>query len=154
MNMDCEYDPSKLNEYVDSRILQNVHSKIPKMALLDLITNINCLDVTRTTGLDGLSPRFLKLAADVIAPSLLNFINMSFQTGHFPDILKIAKLRPVHKSGPKTDLSDYRPISIIPILSKRIEKCVIQHLFSFLNKYSILHKCSPDFEKDILATQP
>ena len=88
---------------VDSRILQNVHFKIPKMTLLDLINNIKSLDATKATGLDGLSPRILKLAADVIAPSLLNFINMSFQTGHFPDILKIAKLQ-IHKSGPKTDL--------------------------------------------------
>ena len=86
------------------------------MTLLNLINNIKSLDATKATGLDGLSPRILKLAADVIAPSLLNLINMSFQTGHFPDILKIAKLRPIHISGPKTDPSNYRPISIIPIL--------------------------------------
>ena len=57
-------------------------------------------------GLDGLSPPILKLAVDVIASSLLNLINMSFQTGHFPDILKIANLRPIHKFGPKTDPSN------------------------------------------------
>ena len=71
-NVDCEYDPSKINNYVDSRVPQNVHFKIPKMTLLDLINNIKSLNATRATGLDGLPPRILKLAADVIAPSLLN----------------------------------------------------------------------------------
>ena len=105
------------------------------------------LDVTKATGLDGLSPRILKLAADVIAPSLLTMINRSFESGNFPDILKLAKLRPIHKSGPKTDPSNYRPISIIPILSKVIEKHVTKHLFAFLNKYDILHKAQSGFRK-------
>ena len=52
-NVDCEYDPSKLNKYVDSRIPENVHFKTPKMTLLDLINNIKSLDVTKATGLDG-----------------------------------------------------------------------------------------------------
>ena len=74
-------------------------------------------------------------------------INRSFQSGHFSDILKLAKLRPIHKSGPKTDPSNYRPISIIPILSKVIEKHVTKHLFAFLNKYDILYKAQSGYRK-------
>ena len=58
--------------------------------------------------------------------------------GQFPDILKRANLRPIHKSGPKPDPSNYRPVSIIPILSKIIEKCITKYLFAFLNKYPTL----------------
>ena len=142
-----EYVPSKLNEHVNSRIPNNVFFKIPTLTMNNLKSTQNSLDATKATGLDGISPRILKLAGDVIAPSLLTMINMSFETGHFPDILKTAKLRPIHKSGPKTDPSNYRPISIIPILSKVIEKHVTKHLFSFLNKYSILHKSQSGFRK-------
>ena len=98
-----EYDPSKLNEHVNSRIPNNVFFKIPTLTMNNLKSTLNSLDATKATGLDGISPRILKLAGDVIAPSLLTMINMSFETGHFPDILKTAKLRPIHKSGPKTD---------------------------------------------------
>ena len=142
-----EYDPSKLNEHVNSRIPNDVFFKIPTLTMNNLKSTLNSLDATKATGLDGISPRILKLAGDVIAPSLLTMINMSFETGHFPNILKTAKLRPIHKSGPKTDPSNYRPISIIPILSKVIEKHVTKHLFSFLNKYSILHKSQSGFRK-------
>ena len=52
--------------------LKMYNFKIPKMSLLDLINNIESLDATRATGLDSLPLHILKLAADVIAPSLLN----------------------------------------------------------------------------------
>ena len=98
---DLQYDQGKLNDHVKTRIPENVQFKIPKIKLSDLMCILKSLDVTKATCLDGLSPRILKLAADVIAPSLLTMIYRSFQTGHFPDILKLAKLRPIHKSGQK-----------------------------------------------------
>ena len=93
---DLQYNTGKLNDHVKSRIPENVQFKIPKIKLPDLICILKSLDVTKATGLYGLSPRILKLAADVIAPSLLTMINRSFKTCHFPDILKLAKLRPIH----------------------------------------------------------
>ena len=59
-------------------------------------------------------------------------INISISNGQFPDILKIAKLKPVHKSGPKTDPSNHRPISILPVVSKLIEKTRHQALICIL----------------------
>ena len=100
-NEDTEYDLSKLKDYVHSRTPNHVYFEIPKLKLSDLISTLNSLDATKATGLDGISPRILKLAADVIAPSLLTMINTSFQTGHFPDILKMAKLRPIHNLARK-----------------------------------------------------
>ena len=79
---DLQYNPGKLNDHVKSRIPENLQFKIPKIKLPDLICILKSLDVTKATGLYGLSPRILKLAADVIAPSLLTMINRSFQTGH------------------------------------------------------------------------
>ena len=65
----------------------------------------------------------------------------------FPDTLKVAKVNPIYKSGPKDDPANYRPISILSVLSKIIEKHVTKHLFAFMNKYSILHKSQSGFRQ-------
>ena len=60
--------------------------------------------------------------------------NISIHTGVFPDVLKEARIIPIHKGGPSEDPSNYRRISILPLVSKVIEKHVTKHLFSYLNK--------------------
>ena len=89
----------------------------------------------------------LKLASDVLLPSLLQIINISLHTGVFPDVLKEARVFPIHKGGPSEDPSNYRPISILPIVSKVIEKHVTKHLFADLNKYKLSHETQSGFRK-------
>ena len=57
----------------------------------------------------------------------------------FPRLLKNAKLFPIYKGGPNNDPSNYLPISILPVISKEIEKHVTKHLFANLNKYNLIH---------------
>ena len=113
----------------------------------DLISIIGSLDATKATGLDGITPNILKKSADIVNPSLLKIINISISTGQFPDLLKVAKIIPIHKSGAQDDPANYRPISILSIISKVIEKHVTKHLFAYLNKYSLLHKSQSGFRK-------
>lgn len=108
---------------------------------------IKSLDATKATGLDGISPRILKKAAGIISPTLLQIINISLQNGHFPDSLKIAKIIQINKGGATNDPSNYRPISVLPVISKLIEKHVTKHLFGYLNKYDIIHKSQSGFRK-------
>ena len=61
--------------------------------------------------------------------------------------LKIAKVFPVFKGGDKSDPSNYRPISIIPTISKIFEKHVNKHLMAYLNKYKLLHKSQSGFRQ-------
>ena len=89
----------------------------------------------------------LNLASDVLLPSLLQIINISLHTGVFPDVLKEARVFPIHKGGPSEDQSNYRPISILPIVSKVFEKHVTKHLFAYLNKYKLLHEAQSGFRK-------
>ena len=79
----------------------------------------------------------LNLASDVLLPSLLQMINISLHTGVFPDVLKEEGVFPIHKGGPSEEPSNYRPISILPIVSKVIEKHVTKHLCAYLNKYKL-----------------
>ena len=117
------------------------------MKLSDLVNAIESLDIKKLTGLDGLSSRILKRAAKGVSPTLLEMINISINTGNFPDNLKIAKLIPIHKGGAKNYPSNYRPISILSVLSKLLEKHVTKHLFAYLNKYNLLHKSQSGFRK-------
>ena len=96
---------------------------------------------------EGMAPRHAKThrpytgeTINEIATPLEHIINPSFVTGSIPVNLKIAKKNPIFKSGNNQLFNNYRPISILPALSKIIEKFVCNRLSSFFEKYSILYK--------------
>ena len=61
-------------------------------------------------------------------------------TGTFPTKMKIAKVTPIHKKGKMTYVNNYRPISVLPIFSKILEKCIYKRLIEFLDKHQIVLK--------------
>ena len=69
-----------------------------------------------------LASRILKLSAKVIAPSLTIIFNQTILTGIFPNDWKIARITPIFKSDAKDKMTNYRPISVISIISKIAEK--------------------------------
>ena len=64
----------------------------------------------------------LKTAAPIIVPQLVELFNLSFSNGQFPNLMKLAKVVPIFKTGSTSDVNNYRPISLLPIFSKLIEK--------------------------------
>ena len=95
-----------------------------------------------------MSPKTIKLTAAIIVPSLLKIINICIQAGSFPQLLKNAKLFPIYKGGLNNDPSNYRLISILPVISKVIEKHVTKHLFAYLNKYKLIHIAQSSFRQN------
>lgn len=91
----------------------------------------------------------LKAAAEV--PSfngiLSNIINSSFAQGVFPSQLKVAKVIPIHKSGRKTDVSNYRPISLLSAFSKIFEKIMHTRVYNFLQCNNALNDMQYGFRK-------
>jgi hypothetical protein len=63
---------------------------------------------------------------------------LSLSTGQFPEQLKMAKVKPLYKKEPETEVGNYRPVSLLSGFSKIIEKLIKRRLLSFLNKYSII----------------
>ena len=80
----------------------------------------------------------IKDAASLVAEPLTYIIHMSIETGLVPSDWKIAKVIPVFKSGSKSDLDNYRPISILPVLSKLLEKFIHKQLIDHLEKNCML----------------
>ena len=136
-----------LKEFINSKKPENIHFNVPLIKPDELKSILKSLDPSKSTGIDGISPKMLNLASDVLLPSLLQMIKISLHTGVFPDVLKEARVFPIHKGGPSEDPSNYRPISILPIVFKVIEKHVTKHLFAYLNKYKPLHEAQSGFRK-------
>ena len=78
------------------------------------------------TGVDYIDTRTVKLVADLIVPSLTHIINLSIRTSTFPNIWKFAKVIPLLKSSVCDPLlpKSYRPVALLPILSKVMEKAI------------------------------
>ena len=74
-------------------------------------------------------------------------INISLSTGTYPTDWKCSKLIPVYKSGSRNEIENYRPISIIPVVSKVIEKIVHRQLSEYLEKSDLLTICQFGFRK-------
>lgn len=76
------------------------------------------LKVKKATGLDGIPARFFKHSAAVIAPTVSSLVNLSLSTGSVPVEWKKARIVPLFKSGGRENMDNYRPIFILPVLSK------------------------------------
>ena len=115
-------------------------------ATLETIKKIlACLDASKAPGLDGISSKFLKDGADVLALPLCNLVHLSIKQPLFPDQCKIAKLKPLFKKSSKIDPKNYRPISLLPVVSKIIEKTIQIKTQEYLDKNSSLYKYQSGF---------
>ena len=96
------------------------------------------LVASKASGMDGISAKVLKIAAPVITPSLALIFNQSISISIFPSDWKIARVTPIFKTGAKQDMENYRPISVISIVSKIMEKLIYNQLYDYLINSNIL----------------
>ena len=85
-------------------------------------------------GTDGIASCFLKITLPVISESLCDILNLSLATGCFPDSWKIPRVAPIFKNGQPDDRSNYRPISVLPVLARVFEKLIHNQVYDYLNK--------------------
>ena len=105
------------------------------------------MDENKDAGLDNLSGKFLKDGATVLAKPISQICNLSIKYSIFPSDCKIAKLKPLFKKGSKTDPKNYRPISLLPLVSKIIEKVIHDQTQRFLDKNDIIYRYQSGFRK-------
>ncbi len=117
-----------------------------------LILIIKGLKETKAVGSDGISLKFIKDALCVIAFYLTCIINTSIVTGVFPQAWKHALVIPMFKTGDPNNVHNYRPISLLPIASKILEKIVSNQILLFLETNDFLSKCQHGF-RPTLSTE-
>ena len=98
----------------------------------DVCKKLRTLNPRKATGHDGIPPKLLKLGAHVICNTLTSLVNMSISTSIFPNTLKYAEVTPIYKKDDMLDKKNYRPVSVLPCLSKVYESILLEQLESFL----------------------
>ena len=117
------------------------------MAPVTILKLLKQLNPAKSAGIDNLTGKFLKEGAPVLASPITDLVNLSISLSLFPDDCKIAKLKPIYKKEAKTKPKNYRPISLLPLLSKIIERIIHNQTQEFLDKNNILYKCQSGFRK-------
>ena len=100
---------------------------------------ISELKNTNSVGLDFIDTKIIKLIRLEILPALTHIINLSISEQQFPDSWKKIKVIPLHKNGDTLDPKNYRPVAIIPILSKVLERVMFNQIIKYLSENNLLH---------------
>ena len=96
---------------------------------------------SKATGLDNISAKLLRECPDLIAESLTYIFNQSLLTGIFADEWKSARVTPLYtNSAKRNDPTNYRPISVIPVVAKIFERVVCDQLYHYLTENCILSR--------------
>jgi potassium voltage-gated channel Eag-related subfamily H protein 8 len=121
---------------------------LPELTKVDLLNVIHSMNNKKSTGLDGISASLLKRRAYYMIEPLLEIINASIKTGIFPSCLKKSVIKPNLKKGSTLDVNNYRPITLVPALSKILEKIISKWLLAFLEKHKILNPSQFGFRRN------
>ena len=109
---------------------------------------ISKLDKKKATGIDNISAKILHLSSPVIANHITDICNHSIRTSTFPTSWKKAHVIPLHKRNSTENPEDYMPISILPLLSKILEKHVYNALYEFLTVNDLISNKQSGFRSN------
>ena len=134
-------DPCKLVKPVTSKMS---FKRVTEGQICNIVSK---LKNKKSCGLDGISNVLLKKLVNVIRSPLCTLFNMSLSTGVFPDMMKIAKVIPLHKGGAKDLTDNYRPISLLPVISKVLEKVVYSCTVTHMEENDVIYARQYSFRK-------
>ncbi|KAG8286904.1 hypothetical protein J6590_108626 [Homalodisca vitripennis] len=117
----------------------------PPLTETELIQIFDSLKNKSSSGYDGVPVKLIKFVKHSLSKPLLHLINSSLITGIFPDKLKVSKVIPVFKKGSATDIQNYRPISILPSISKIFERTMYHRLVKHLEVNDLYDKAQHGF---------
>jgi len=113
----------------------------------EIINVVSRFQDNKSPGFDNIGSKLLKnVLYDILQP-LVYIYNLSFTTGLVPSKLKIAKVIPAYKKGEKNNPGNYRPISLLSIFDKLLEKLMYNRIIAFLDKHNILYKFQYGFRR-------
>ena len=117
------------------------------MTVTEVYNALKYLKQSGTRDPDGLDTKILRLAAPLITNTLTYVFNLCKMKSTFLSAFKMTKVIPLYKSGDSANPSNYRPISIVSVLSKPLEKHINKNLLMHLDKHKLLHPNQFGFRK-------
>ena len=123
------------------KIMKNRTSKLSFHAVhpdvvMDIISKMKN---SRTCGIDTIDTSIVKLVKAELTPAITHILNLSIRQNIFPNAWKIAKVVPLHKKNEKTDPKNYRPVALLSVLSKILEKAVFLQIMDYMENNKLLH---------------
>ena len=101
----------------------------------------------KAIGVDKISSKIIKIASPAISDSITHIFNESITMSLFPDEWKIARIIPLYKNGQRYVPGNYRPISLLPAISKIMERILYDQLYNYLSNFKLLSDCQFGFRK-------
>ena len=126
--------PSILKIKENINVAPNMQFSFNSMDINDVKNKIRNLN-EKTTSPDDIPAKILKTSYDVVSPYITEIYRISCQEKGFPKCLKEADVTPIHKKGERSQKGNYRPVSILPTISKIFEKDMFEQIYSYFQKY-------------------
>jgi hypothetical protein len=134
-------------EVVDADYASNSVFALEPVTREQLIDAIKQLKGGSAPGCDGIPAKLIKDFSQHLILPLLHIINLSICSGEFPESFKLAKVIPIHKGGSKSLMNNFRPISLLTVIDKLLEKCVKIQLNNYLTIENIISNNQYGFKK-------
>ena len=115
----------------------------------EIVSVIKLFQNKTSSGYDGIDMNVVKKISNFIAKPFSNICNKSFESGVFPQNMKLAKVVPIYKAGDNKLYTNYRPVSLLPQFSKVLEKLFNVRLMSYINKNNVLYKGQYGFRQKL-----
>ena len=135
---ECPLDFMKFNNASVFGVTQVEESEI-----VNIISNFN----DSAAGWDEFKPKVIKSIKHSVKIPLAHISNLSFTSGSFPKELKVANIVPIFKADDEMVFTNYRPVSVLPVFSKLLERLMYNRLIDYINENQILYKYQFGFQK-------
>ena len=133
-------------------ILSHLESEFGEVTQREILDHIDSLSNSAAFGIDTISNQLLKHAKYLISRVLVSICNNCLKKSIFPECWKVGKINALHKKGSKTDVSNYRPVTILPSLSKLLEKVIFKRLYSHFEHFKLFDPRQYGFRKNHSTT--
>jgi hypothetical protein len=145
---------AKINSCNDASFRDFMIPSIDKTLFLEPVCEEEIVKITynfknkKSCDNDNINMTLVKTVIHCIKIPLTNICNKSIQSGIFPDGMKKAKVVPIFKSGDQKEVSNYRPVSILPQFSKILEKIFYNRLIKFISRNNPIYKSQYGFREN------
>ena len=139
--------PTYLNTYCQNKLKSDSPFQLPLLTAQGLVNIVKKLKNKKSLDIYNLNSYFIKISISYICNPLLYIYNTSIINGIFPDCLKTAKVIPIPKTRTPDSFDNFRPISILPALSKPLERHIHLHLSEYLENHNLLYQYQSGFRQ-------